>query len=293
MQGQGANKTKDTNLKSSVLSLKSAIHPTAIIHPNAEIGECVEVGPYSVIGENVRIGDDVKIYPHVVIDGWTTIGKGCSIYQFTSIGAPPQDLKFGGEASEVIIGENNTIREFVTINRATSHGGGKTIIGNNNLLMAYVHIAHDCKVGNNVILANAATLAGHIEISDHSIIGGLVAIHQFARIGCYSIIGGASAVTHDIPPYVMAVGNRARLYGLNKLGLKRHGFSVDEIKEIKEAYDIIFRSGLMLEEALKKVREELKDSKHVNTMIEFIRNSKRGITRPRSKKEEGDETGED
>lgn len=284
-------RTRDSRLTTH----DNKIHPTAIIHPNASIGSSVEIGAYSIIGENVKISSNVKIHPHVVIDGWTTIGKGCSIYQFASIGAPPQDLKFGGEKSEVVIGESNTIREFVTINRATLHGGGKTIIGNNNFLMAYVHIAHDCKIGSHIVLANAATLAGHIEVFDHAIIGGLVALHQFARIGSYSIIGGASAVTHDIPPYVMAVGNRAKLYGLNKIGLRRHGFSREEITNLKKAYDIIFRKGMGLKDALEKVGKEIKDSVHIKNLIEFITNSKRGITRakPASREEGADEVEED
>jgi len=258
------------------------IHPTAIIHPGAEIDKGVEIGPYSVIGAGVRIGKETRVYPHVVIEGWTTIGRDCRVYQFASIGAPPQDLKFKGESSEVIIGDGNTIREFVTINRATSHGGGKTVIGNNNLLMAYTHIAHDCRIGNGCILANAATLAGHIEIADHAIVGGLVAIHQFVRVGSYSLIGGASAVTLDVPPYTIAVGNRARLHGLNKVGLRRHGFTREEIDALNRAYKIIFRSGLTLEEALQQVEGEgLRIYPHVSHLVDFIKGSKRGVTRPR------------
>lgn len=258
------------------------IHPTAIIHPDAEIDEGVEIGPYSVIGEKVRIGEGTRVYPHVVIEGWTTIGRDCRIYQFTSIGAPPQDLKFKGESSEVIIGDGNTIREFVTINRATSHGGGKTVIGNNNLLMAYTHIAHDCRIGNSCILANAATLAGHIEIDDYAIVGGLVAIHQFVRVGSYCLIGGASAVTHDVPPYMMAVGNRARLYGLNKVGLRRHGFTREEIDALNKAHKIIFRCGLTMEDALKQVEDEgLRVFPHVSHLVDFVRLSRRGVTRPK------------
>lgn len=259
------------------------IHPTAIIHPRVELDVDVEIGPYSVIGEGVRIGKGTKVGPHVVIEGLTTIGTGCRIYQFASIGAPPQDLKFKGEPSEAIIGDGNTIREFVTINRATSHGGGKTVIGNNNLLMAYAHVAHDCRIGNNCVLANAATLAGHIGIDDYAIVGGLVAIHQFVRVGSYSLIGGASAVTLDVPPYTIAVGNRARLHGLNKVGLRRHGFTREEIDALNKAYRIIFRCGLTLEDALRQVEDEgLRIYPHVSHLVDFIKASKRGVSRPRN-----------
>ena len=176
------------------------IHEKAVVHPRARIAEGVEIGPFSVVGENVTIGKDTWIGPHVVITGWTTIGKNCKIYQFSSIGEVPQYLKFTGEESHVIIGDNNVIREFVTINRATTQGGGKTVLGNENFLMAYAHVAHDCLIGNQVIMSNAATLAGHIEIEDGAVIGGLSAVHQFVRIGAYSFISGLSGVPQDIPP---------------------------------------------------------------------------------------------
>ncbi|MFH2012930.1 MAG: acyl-ACP--UDP-N-acetylglucosamine O-acyltransferase [Pseudomonadota bacterium] len=255
------------------------IHPTAIVHPKADLDEGVKVGPYSIIAENVKIGKDTCVGSHVTIEDFTQIGERCNIYQFVSIGTPPQDLKFKGEKSEVIIGNNNTIREFVTINRASLHGGGITKIGNNNFLMAYCHVAHDCKIGNNTIMANAATLGGHIEIEDFAIIGGLVAIHQFVRIGAYSIIGGASGVSKNVPPYVMAVGNRAKLFGLNITGLKRNNFSESTINDLKKAYKIIFRSGMILKKALEKVKLEIPDSDEVNNLVEFIKNSERGICR--------------
>ena len=268
---------------------QSKIHPTAIIHHGAEIGENVEIGPYSVIGKDVQIGKGTVIASHVVIDGWTSIGAGCRIHQFASVGAPPQDIRYKGEKTEVIIGSNNDIREFVTIHRATTKENKKTIIGDNNFLMAYVHIAHDCTIGNNVIMANAATLAGHVRVEDHAIIGGLVAIHQFANIGAYAIIGGASAITHDVPPFVMAVGNRAKLYGLNKVGLRRQGFSREEIDNLKKAYHILFRSGLSLKDALVKLEGELWHSTHVAKLLGFIKASKRGITRESGRRAEGDE----
>lgn len=251
----------------------------AIIHPKAEIGSDCEIGPYSIIGEHVKIGTGVKIGSHVVIEGWTEIGDGCRLSPFSSIGNIPQDLKFGGEETSLKIGKGNVFREFVTVNRGTRHGGGETHIGDNNFFMAYVHIAHDCLIGDNVIMANAATLAGHISIGDYAIIGGLVGIHQFVNIGKYTMIGGCSAVAQDVPPFLSAVGNRARLYGINKVGLKRHGFSAERIERLKEAYKILFRSGLTLKEAIKKARTEIKDSQDVDSLIQFIEGSERGVCR--------------
>jgi UDP-N-acetylglucosamine acyltransferase len=201
------------------------IHPTAIISPDATLAEGAEIGPYTVIGPDCTIGKNTSIGPHVVIEAHTDIGEACRISQFASLGGAPQDLKFKGEKTRVIIGNHNTIREYVTINRATSADIGVTIIGDHNLLMAYCHVAHNCKLGNHIIMANAANLAGHIHVEDFAIIGGLTGVHQFTRIGAHSIIGGASAVTKDIPPFVMASGNFAKLYGLNMIGLKRRGFS--------------------------------------------------------------------
>jgi len=255
------------------------IHSTAIVAPEADIQEGVEIGPYSIIGQDVQIGKDTIIGPHVVIEGQTEIGNNCRIFQFSSIGAVPQDLKFGGEQCKVIIGKNNTIREFVTIHSSTSADIGMTYIGDNNLLMAYCHVAHNCKLGNNIVMANAANLAGHIHIEDYAIIGGLTGIHQFARIGCHSIIGGASAVVHDIPPYVTVSGNRAKPYGLNLIGLKRRGFKEETIRALKKAYRIIFRSSLLLSVALERVKEDVEDLPEVNHFIEFIESAKRGICR--------------
>lgn len=273
----------------TVQNLKSLIHPTAIIHDGAMIEGGVEIGPYSVIGKDVTIGKGTVVYSHAVIDGWTTVGPNCRIHQFASIGTPPQDISYKGEKTEVIIGSNNTIREFVTIHRATAKADKKTIIGDNNFLMAYVHIAHDCLIGNNVIMANAATLAGHVRVEDYAIIGGLVAIHQFANVGAYAIIGGASAITHDVPPYVMAVGNRAKLYGLNKVGLRRHGFSREDIDILKKAYNILFKSSITLKQAVGQLEQEMKYSPHVTKLVEFIKGSKRGITRETGRRAEKDE----
>ena len=260
------------------------IDPTASVHPTAEFGHGVEIGPYSVIGEGVKIGGNTSIASHVVIDKWTTIGAGCRIFQFVSIGAAPQDVGYRGEKTEVVIGDNNVIREFVTIHRATTKERRKTICGSNNLLMNYVHVAHDCTLGDNIIMANAATLAGHVSIDDHAIVGGLVAVHQYVRVGAYCIIGGASAVSKDIPPYVMAVGNRARLYGLNTVGMRRHGFSKKDLEEVKRSYQIIFRSSLKLTDAMEALERELPGSIHARRFLDFIKGSERGIARVRTKR---------
>lgn len=255
------------------------IHPTAIISPDAQLGEGVEIGPYVVIGSDVKIGKNTVIGPHAVIEDFTHIGESCHIFQFCSIGALPQDLKFSGEKTRVVIGNFNTIREFVTIHRSTTADIGVTIIGNHNLLMAYCHVAHNCKLGDRIVMANAATLAGHVHVEDNAIIGGLTGVHQFSSIGAHCIIGGASAVVKDVPPYTMASGNHAKLFGLNLVGLKRRNFSEKTIKAIKDAYRIIFRSDLLLEAALKKAQDEVEDCPEVRHFIKFIQESKRGVCR--------------
>jgi len=255
------------------------IHPTAIIDSKADIGSNVEVGPYSIIGANVHIGSGTVIGSHVVIQPHVEIGPDCHIFQYASIGAVPQALKFQGEETYVKIGRGTVIREFATVNRGTGFGGEITEVGEENFLMAYVHIAHDCKTGRNVILANNATLAGHIVIEDFVTVGGLVAIHQFVRIGKYAYIGGKSAVVKDIPPYVIAAGDRAKLHGLNSVGLKRHGFSQETLSSLKKAYRIVFRIGLTLNEAIERVKAEVEQVPEVNDLIKFIKSSERGITR--------------
>jgi UDP-N-acetylglucosamine acyltransferase len=256
-----------------------SIHPAAIVHSNARIADGVEIGPYSVIGEHVTIGKDTKIASHVLIDGWTTIGERNQIHSFSSIGTPPQDIGYKNDETYLIIGNDNVIRECATIHRATTKEDRRTEIGDKNFLMAYSHVAHDCKLGNNIIMANSVALGGHIVIEDYSILGGIVAVHQFVRIGAYSIIGGQSAVSQDIPPFVSAAGNRAKLYGLNLVGLKRRGFSNAVISTLKKAYKIIFRSGLIQDEAIQKVLDEFPESSEVRTLVDFIRSSKRGVTR--------------
>jgi UDP-N-acetylglucosamine acyltransferase len=255
------------------------IHPTAIISSDAQIEDTVEIGPYCLIGPNVRIGKNTTIGSHVVVESHCDIGEGCRISPFCCIGGMPQDLKFKGEETRVVIGNFNTIREFVTINRATSADIRTTIIGDHNLLMAYCHVAHNCKLGNHIVMANAANLAGHIHIEDYAIIGGLTGVHQFSHIGAHCIIGGASAVNKDIPPYVMAAGNYAKLYGLNLTGLKRRCFGEATINALKEAYRLIFRSSLLLNDAIEKVKQEVADLPEVRHFVEFIKKSERGIAR--------------
>jgi len=255
------------------------IHPTAIIDKDARIGNNVEIGPYSIVSGNVSIGENTVIGPHAVIEENVTIGSGCRIFQFASVGAVPQDLKFKGEETFVKIGDNTVIREFVTINRGTELGGGVTEIGESSLLMAYCHVAHDCIIGKMGILANCATLAGHITLGNFVSIGGLTAIHQFVNVGDYAYIGGASAVVKDVPPYMLAAGDRARLQGLNKVGLKRHGFSEDTISAVKKAYRILFRIGLTRKEAIERVRAEVVQIPEVAYLIDFVSSSDRGVTR--------------
>jgi UDP-N-acetylglucosamine acyltransferase len=256
-----------------------SIHPTAVVHSKALIADGVEIGPYSVIGEHVSIGKDSKIASHVLIEGWTAIGERNQIHSFSSIGTPPQDIGYRGEETFLVIGNDNVIRECATVHRATTKEDRRTVIGDKNFLMAYAHVAHDCQLGNNIIMANSVALGGHIVIGDHAILGGIVAVHQFVKIGPYAIIGGQSAVSLDIPPYVSAAGNRAQLYGLNLVGLKRKGFSDNAIATLKKAYKIVFRSGLTQDDAIHKALEAFPDSPEVQTLVDFIRSSKRGITR--------------
>jgi len=255
------------------------IHPTAIVDPKADIDSNVEIGPYSIIEANVQIGSGTIVGSHVVIQPHVTIGPDCQIFQYASVGAVPQAIKFKGEKTILKIGRGTVVREFVTINRGTEFGGGITEVGEENLLMAYVHIAHDCKTGRNVIFANNATLAGHITIEDFVTIGGLTAIHQFVRVGKYAYIGGKSAVVKDIPPYVIAAGDRATLHGLNSVGLKRQGFSEDTLSLLKKTYRILFRIGLTLNEAIERIKAEVDQVPEVVTLMEFIKTSQRGITR--------------
>lgn len=255
------------------------IHPTAIIHETAVIGKNVEIGPYSIIGERVELGDDCWVAPHVVIKGPTKIGKGNKIFQFASVGEDCQDLKYNGEETFLEIGDNNVFRESCTIHRGTAQDQGTTRIGNNNLLMAYVHVAHDCILGDNIILSNNATLAGHTHIANNVIIGGLSALHQFTRVGEFAMIGGCSAVNKDIPPYFMATGNYAQAQGINSIGLKRRGFSSAAIMEIKRAYKIICRQGNTLAEARKEIEAKVESCPELKILYDFISEDNRGIVR--------------
>lgn len=255
------------------------IDERAIIDPSARLAGNVSIGPFSVIGPEVEIGSGTVIGPHVVIKGPTRIGSDNKIFQFASIGDDPQDKKFAGERTELVIGDRNTIREFCTINRGTGDGGGITRVGNDNWIMAYVHIAHDCLVGNNTIFANNATLAGHVEIQDHVILGGFAAVHQFCRIGKHSFTAMATAINKDVPPFVMASGNLAKPHGLNTEGLKRRGFSDKALKDIRSAYKLLYMSGLKLEEALVKMKALGKETQEVADMVSFIEGSSRSIIR--------------
>jgi UDP-N-acetylglucosamine acyltransferase len=253
------------------------IHPTAIVDRAAQLSPGVTVDPYAIIEGRVVIGSGTKIGPHVVIRDFTTIGERCRIFQFAVLGEIPQDLKFKGEESRLVIGDDNTIREFATMHRGTAGGGGVTSIGNHNLFMAYTHVAHDCQVGNRVIMSNAATLGGHIIVEDHAILGGLSAVHQFGRVGRFAFIGGCSAVHRDVPPYAMAVGNRAKLVGLNLVGLKRQGCSDTALQSLKRAYELLFLSEHNLKEAMARVREEFPQVPEIQHLLRFIESSERGL----------------
>ena len=254
------------------------IHKSAIVSKKAKLAKDLQIGPYSIIGDNVRIGSGTKIGAFCVIEGNTTIGGTCEIYTGAVLGSPPQDLKYKGEKSFLEIGNNNIIREYATFNPGTIEGG-KTIVGDNNLFMAYSHIAHDCIVGDNCVIANNGTLAGHVSVEDKAVIGGLVAIHQFVRIGRLSIIGGCSKVVQDIPPYSTCDGHPARIYGINLIGLRRNGVTKDAIEQLNRVFDILFNSGLSIKHALEKIGQELVPAEETAVLIDFVKNSQRGIAR--------------
>ncbi len=255
---------------------KVKIHPTACVHPEAKLGKDVEIGHYSIVGEHVKIGDKTQVESSCVIKGRTQIGQRCKIFTGAVIGSPPQDLKYKGEDTEVIIGDDNIIREYVTINLGTV-SRGKTIIGNKNLLMAYAHVAHDCEIRDEAIIANLGTFAGHVTIENKAIVGGLVAVHQFVRVGQLAIIGGCSKVVQDIPPYAMVDGHPARIYGINSIGLKRNDVGPETIRHIKTAFKILFKMKLSTSNALRKIKDEIPPDSCVSYLVEFIKNSKRGV----------------
>ena len=257
----------------------SKIHPSAIIDPKAELDSSVEVGAYSVIGANVKVGENTKIGSHVVLKGPTTIGKNNQIFQFSSLGEAPQDKKYAGEPTTLTIGDNNTIREFCTFNRGTVQDKGATRIGNDNWIMAYVHIAHDCQIGNHTIMANNSSLAGHVNIHDYAILGGFTLIHQFCKVGAHVITAVNSVVFKDIPPYVTASGYDANPHGINSEGLKRRGFSPETIMQLKRAYKVLYRNSLTLEEAKLELAEMQKSCHEISLLTEFLTHSNRGIIR--------------
>jgi len=255
-----------------------SIHPQALIEPGVELGVGVEVGPFSVIETGARIGDGCRIASHVLIKSAARLGKECRVFKGAVVGTEPQDLKFGNEVTELIVGDRTTIREFATLNRGTAHGHNRTTVGSDCLLMAYSHVAHDCIVGNSVILANCVTMAGHVTIGDFVNISGMTAIHQFVRIGCYAYIGGLSRINQDVPPYALISGIPPLYYGPNSIGLRRHGFSTDRILMIKRAYGYIYKSGLNLTQAIDAIKSELEPTDEVKVILDFIAKSERGLS---------------
>ena len=255
------------------------IHPTAIVSLRAELGANVSVGPYSIIGDEVIIHDEVEIAGHVVIEGPTEIGRGTRVFPFASIGQAPQDLKYAGERTHLVIGERNVIREFVTLHRGTAGGGGVTSIGDDNLFMAQAHIAHDCHIGSHNIFANAATLAGHVEVADHTTLGAYSGVHQFCRVGHHAFIGGYSVVVKDALPYARTVGNHARCYGANTIGLKRKGLSDEVIRRIQHAFHLLLVAKLNTTQALERIRTEMAGAPEIDYLIAFIEQSQRGVVK--------------
>jgi UDP-N-acetylglucosamine acyltransferase len=257
----------------------SVIHPTAIVHPGARLGQDVEIGAYSLVGEHVEIGDGSRVGPHVVINGHTRIGAGNRIFQFCSIGEEPQDKKYAGEPTRLEIGDRNVIREFCTFNIGTAQDTGVTRMGDDNWIMAYVHIAHDCEVGNHTIFANNATLAGHVHIDDYAILGGFTGVHQFCRVGAHVITGIASVVRQDVPPFLTVAGNPLAPHGVNSEGLKRRGFSPEALAGLKRAYKTLYKSGLSLADAQAAIAAEAETLPELKPLADFLAVSGRGIVR--------------
>ena len=255
------------------------VHATAIVSPGAELDSTAEVGPFVVIGPKVRIGAGTTVGPHAVIEGRTTIGKNNRVFQFAAIGAIPQDLKYAGEETSLEIGDENSIREFATMHTGTKGGGGVTKVGNLNLFMAYSHVAHDCLVGNHCVIANCGALAGHVLLEDHVHIGGLAGVHQFVKVGTHAFIAGGALVTQDVPPYCTAQGDRAKLVGLNTVGLTRAGYTPDQITRIKAVYRVLFRSKLGLREAIAQARAEYGGHPEIDHFVNFVEGSERGVAR--------------
>ncbi|MGH9749841.1 MAG: acyl-ACP--UDP-N-acetylglucosamine O-acyltransferase [Candidatus Polarisedimenticolia bacterium] len=261
------------------MSGPSRIHPTAVVDPGARLGEGTVVGPFSVIGERVILGAECIVGPHAVIEGPSVLGARCRVFPFAAIGLPPQDLKFRGEETTLEVGDDNVFREGVTVHRGTAGGGGVTRIGSHNLLMAQTHVAHDCRVGNHVIFANAATLAGHVTVEDAATVGAFSGVHQFCRVGRHAYIGGYSVLTQDALPYVLTVGNRAKSFGINVIGLERRQVPAATIAALKQAYRVLFRSRLAQPEALARLEAELGSVEEVRILADFVRTSERGVIR--------------
>lgn len=255
------------------------IDPRAVVHPKAELADGVKVGPFSVIGPDVQIDSGTEIGPHVVINGPTAIGRNNTIYQFSSIGEDPQDKKYADELTRLEIGDGNVIREFVTIHRGTQQDQGLTLIGSDNLFMAYVHVAHDCVVGDHVIMANGASIAGHVHLGDHAILGGFTLVHQFTQIGEYSFSAMGSAITQDVPPFIMVGGRPTRPHGINSVGMERNGKSPEVIRQIRQAYKILYKNNLRLEDAIEEMEGMAGESNELSNMVSFLRNVSRGILR--------------
>jgi UDP-N-acetylglucosamine acyltransferase len=255
------------------------IHPSAIVHPGARLAAGVSVGPYSVIGEHVEIGEGTTVGAHVVIEGRTRIGKNNRIFAHSVLGGDPQDKKYAGEPTRLEIGDRNIIREFCTFNCGTAQDAGTTRIGSDNWIMAYAHVAHDCQVGDHTIFANAASIAGHVHVGDHAVLGGFTGVHQFVQIGAHSMTAGATLLLQDLPPYVMAAGNAAKPFGINAEGLKRRGFSEEQVTEIRRAYKTLYRSGHSLEEAKAAIAAQVAKAPALKILVDFLERSKRGIVR--------------
>jgi len=255
-------------------------HPTAIIDPHAQIANSVSIGPYSVIGENVELGEDCEVMSHVVLDGHTRMGKGNRVFPWAAIGLPPQDLKYQGEPTRLEVGDGNVFREFITVHRGTAEGGGMTRIGSHNLLMAYVHIAHDCLLGNHIIMANGASLAGHVVIQDHASVGAFCGVHQFTRIGAYSFLGSYTIVNQDILPYSKSSAPRpVEVLGANRIGLERRGLTAEDIDELQKAFRLLSRSKLNTTQALEAIEARGFKSEHVKFLVEFVKTSERGVAK--------------
>jgi UDP-N-acetylglucosamine acyltransferase len=259
--------------------MSTFIHDSAIVAEGAVVGEGCYIGPFCTVGAGVELGTNVRLESHVAIDGRTSIGEGTKVFPFVSIGLAPQDLKYAGEPTKTVIGRNNHIREFVTIHRGTEGGGGVTRIGDNNLLMAQAHVAHDCQLGSEIIMANAATLAGHVEIADRASVGAYSGVHQFCRVGLEAFVGGYSVVVKDAMPYAIIQGNHAKCYGLNRLGMKRRGYSKDTSEKLNHAFHLLLSAKLNTSQALERIRAEISDCKEVDILTSFIETSKRGVVK--------------